>query len=65
MTADQKDNLSRYRMLVLVLAVASLGALIPFGIASYKYDRCSESLQASLDTLQTKIDAAKGAIEKK
>jgi hypothetical protein len=65
MTADQRDYQSSYRRLTVVAAIAMVGALIPFAIATHKFDQCNQSLQISLDTLKAKVDSAKGAIEKK
>jgi hypothetical protein len=46
MTADRKDYQLAYRRLMLVVAAAMLGWAIPYGIANYKFDGCTQSLVA-------------------
>jgi hypothetical protein len=65
MTADQKDYQLSYRRLMLVVAIAMLGWAIPYGIANYKFDQCSQSLQVRLDGMKANIDGAKSANEQK
>jgi hypothetical protein len=48
-----------YRISMLVVAIASLGWIIPFGIASYKFDQCSESLHVRLDSMKARLDGMK------
>jgi hypothetical protein len=65
MTVNQKDYQRSYRYLMLIVAVAMLGWAIPYGIANYKFDRCSEDLQFRLDAVKAKIDSAKSALDQK
>jgi hypothetical protein len=65
MTADQKDYQLSYRRLMLVVAIAMLGWAIPYGIANYKFDQCSQSLQVLFDGMKANIDGAKSANEQK
>ena len=62
MTVDRKDYQLAYRRLMLVVAAAMLGWAIPYGIANYKFDECSQSLQARIDTMQAKAEAAKRSV---
>ena len=54
-----------YRMafsrLMLVVAVALLGWIIPFAIANYQLDDCTKALHVRLDDIKAKIDAARTA----
>jgi hypothetical protein len=59
MTVDQKDYQLAYRRLMLVVAAAMLGWTIPYGIANYKFDECSQSLQSRIDVMKAKAEAAK------
>ena len=65
MTADPKDYQLAYRGLMLVVATAMLGWTIPYGIASYKFDECSQRLHARLDSMKSKAEASKRATEQK
>ena len=65
MNADQKDYQVAYRILMLVVAVAMLGWAIPFGIANYKFDKCSQNLQVRLDKVKARIDSAKSSVNRK
>jgi len=58
MTTDQKDYQLSYRR-------SMLGWAIPYGIANYKFDQCSQSLQVRLDGMKANIDGAKSANEQK
>jgi hypothetical protein len=64
MSADKDYQLS-YRRLMMIVAIAIFGWVIPFGIANYKFDQCSNSLQARLDTMKARIDGIENGIEKK
>ena len=57
MTADQKDYQLAYRRLMLVVAAAMLGWAIPYGIANYKFDDCTQSLQARIDAMAAKAQS--------
>jgi len=57
MTANQKDYQLAYRRLMLVVAAAMLGWAIPYGIANYKFDDCSQSLQARIDAMTAKAES--------
>jgi hypothetical protein len=69
MIADQKDYHRAvpealhvpgpYRISMLVVAIASFGWIIPFGIAGYKFDQCSESLHVRLDSIKARLDGMK------
>ena len=63
MTVDRKDYQLAYRKLMLVVAAAMLGWAIPYGIANYKFDECSQSLQARIDAMKAKAEAAKRTME--
>jgi hypothetical protein len=63
MTVGRKDYQLAYRRLMLVVAAAMLGWAIPYGIANYKFDECSQSLQARIDAIKAKVEASKGAVE--
>ena len=65
MTADRKDYQLAYRGLMLVVAAAMLGWAIPYGVANYKFDGCSHSLQTRLDDMKAKAEASKSALEQK
>ena len=65
MNADQKDYQVAYRILMLVVAVAMLGWAIPYGIANYKFDQCSQNLQVRVDKVKARIDSAKSGIMQK
>lgn len=62
MIGDRKDYQLAYRRLMLVVAAAMLGWAIPYGIANYKFDECSQSLQARIDAMAAKAEAAKRSI---
>ena len=49
MSVDQKDYQLAYRRLMLVIAAAMLGWAIPYGMAYYEFDNCSQNLQARID----------------
>jgi hypothetical protein len=51
--------------LMLVVAAAMLGWAIPYGIANYKFDGCTQSLQTRLDDMKAKAEASKRAMEQK
>ena len=42
---------------MLVVAAAMLGWAIPYGIANYKFDDCSQSLQARIDAMTAKAQS--------
>ena len=63
MTADRKDYQLAYRRLMLVVAAAMLA--IPYGIANYKFDGCTQSLQTRLDDMKAKAETSKRAMEQK
>jgi hypothetical protein len=72
MIADQKDYQRYYRVMMLIVGVAMLGWAIPYGVANYKLDRCSEDLRIKLDAVraeiartQSEIDSTKKAIDQK
>jgi hypothetical protein len=50
---------------MLIVAAAMLGWAIPYGIASYKFDGCSQSLQTRLDDMNAQTEASKKAMEQK
>ena len=70
MTADQKDalrtapdvlgvSLRTFRITMLVIAIAMLGWTIPFSIANYKYDQCSQDLNLRLDRMNSGLGGTK------
>jgi hypothetical protein len=70
MIADQKDYQRYYRVMMLIVGVAMLGWAIPYGVANYKLDRCSEDLRldavrAEIARTQSEIDSTKKAIDQK
>jgi hypothetical protein len=65
MTPEQKNYRLPYSIMMLAVGIAMLGWAIPYGFANYRFDQCSESLQARIGDLQAKIDGAKGALEQK
>ena len=65
MTADRKDYQMAYRRLMLLVAAAMLAWAIPYGIATYKFDGCSQSLQTRLDDMKAKAESSKRSMEQK
>jgi len=72
MIAIQKDHRLAASILMGVVGLAMLGWAIPYGIANYKLDQCSQDLQIKLDAFksdisktQSSIDAAKKALDHK
>jgi len=65
MTVDRKDYQLAYRRLMLVVAAAMLGWAIPYGIANYKFDECSQNLQVRIDAMKAKAETSKRAMEQK
>jgi hypothetical protein len=63
MTVDRKDYQLAYRRLMLVVAAAMLGWAIPYGIANYKFDDCSHSLQVRIDAMKAKAEGSKRGME--
>jgi hypothetical protein len=64
MNADKDYQLS-YRRLMMIVTIAMFGWVIPYGIANYKFDHCSNTLQVRLDAMKARIDGLKNGIEKK
>jgi hypothetical protein len=60
MTDDPKYRVA-HGFLMLVVAVALIGWLIPFAIANYRLDDCTATLHARLDAIKAKINDAQGA----
>jgi len=65
MLAGLKEYKLFYSFLMLFVALAMLGWAVPYAIANYRLDQCSASLQSELAAMQTRIDSAKQAIERK
>jgi hypothetical protein len=72
MIAGQKDYRLAHGILMGVVGLAMLGWAIPYGIANYKLDRCSQDLQIKIEAFkgevaktQSSIDAAKKALQQK
>ena len=72
MIAGQKDYRLAHSILMGVVGLAMLGWAIPYGIANYKLDRCSQDLQIKIEAFkgevaktQSSIDAAKKALQQK
>ncbi len=63
MFAEQK-NYQRYdRMLMVVVGVAMLGWAIPYGVANYKFEQCSQELQTRLDAIKAEIAKRQSEID--
>jgi hypothetical protein len=56
---NESDYRPATRKLMLVVAVAMIGWTIPYAIANYRFDNCSETLRTRLDDMKAKIDAAR------
>jgi hypothetical protein len=56
---DTPDYRRAFRILMLIVGVATLGWVIPFAIANHQFDECSTTLQIRLDDMKAKIDAAR------
>jgi outer membrane murein-binding lipoprotein Lpp len=72
MIASPKDYRLAASILMGIVGLAMLAWVIPYGIANYKLDRCSQDLQIKVDALksetaktQSAIDAAKKALQGK
>ena len=72
MVAGQEDYRPAHSILMGIVGLAMLAWVIPYGIANYKLDRCSEDLQTKVDALknetaktQSAIDNAKKALDQK
>ncbi len=72
MIADQGEYQRPFRILMLVVGLAMLGLSIPYGVANYKLDGCSQDLQIKLDAVKSQIakrpsaiDSEKATIEQK
>ena len=63
MTVDRKDYRLAYRRLMLAAAAAMLGWAIPYGIANYKFDECSQSLQVRIDAMKAKAEGSRRNME--
>jgi hypothetical protein len=63
MIADQKDYRRPYRILMLFIGLAMVGWVIPYGVANYKLDRCSQDLQLKLDAVKSEIAKTQSAID--
>jgi hypothetical protein len=58
---NQSDYRVAHSILMLVVAAALLGWIIPFAIANYRLDDCTATLHARLDAINAKIKDAQGA----
>ena len=72
MIAGQKDYRLAASILMGVVGLAMLGWAIPYGIANYKLDQCSQELQIKIEAFkseiaktQSSIDAAKKELQQK
>ena len=72
MIASQKDYRPGASILMVIVGLAMLGWAVPYGIANYKLDRCSQDLQIKLDAFKGEIaktrktiDNAKNALDQK
>ena len=72
MIAGQKDYRLAASILMGVVGLAMLGWVVPYGVASYKLDRCSQDLQIKIEAFkseiaqtQSSIEAAKKALQQK
>lgn len=72
MIAGQKDYRLAHSILMGIVGLLMLGWAIPYGIATYKLDHCSQDLQIKIDAFkseiaktQSSIDAAKKALQQK
>ena len=55
MFAERKNYQRYYRMLMVVVGVAMLGWAIPYGVANYKFEQCSQGLQTRLDAIKAEV----------
>jgi hypothetical protein len=60
-----KDYQLSYRRLMIIVAIAMFCWAIPYGIANYKFDECTNSLQVRLDAMKARIGGVNDAIQKK
>jgi hypothetical protein len=72
MITSPKDYRLAHSILMGAVGLAMLGWAIPYGIANYKLDQCSQELHTKLDAFkseiaktQSSIDAAKKALQQK
>ena len=63
MTADQKDYRVAFSIMMAIMGFAMLGWAIPYGIANYKLDRCSQELHIKLDAFKSEIAKTQSAID--
>ena len=63
MTVDQKDYRLAFSIMMAIVGFAMLGWAIPYGIANYKLDHCSQDLQVRLDAFKSEIAKTKSAFE--
>ncbi len=63
MALDQKDYRLPFSIMMALVGFAMLAWTIPYGIANYKLDRCSQSLQVKLDAFKSEIAKTKSAID--
>ncbi len=63
MIADQGEYQKPFRILMLAVGLAMLGLAIPYGVANYKLDRCSQDLQVKLDAVKSEIAKTQSAID--
>ena len=63
MIAGQKDYRLAASILMGVVGLAMLGWVIPYGIANYKLDRCSQDLQIKLAAFKSEIAKTQSAID--
>jgi hypothetical protein len=63
MIAGQKDYRLAHSILMGVVGLAMLGWAIPYGLANYKLDRCSQDLQIKLDAFKSEIAKTQSVID--
>ena len=63
MIAGQKDYRLAHSILMGVVGLAMLGWAIPYGIANYKLDRCSQDLQIKVEAFKSEIAKTQSAID--
>jgi hypothetical protein len=54
-----------YSLFMAVVAVVMLGWAIAYGYGNYLADDCTGSLQLRLDSVKTRLDAAKSLIDQR
>jgi hypothetical protein len=65
MAAEQGGANRTNVIFIIVFCAATLVTGVAQGYALYQSDQCSRTLETRLDSVKARLDAAKGAIQKK